>query len=169
MVDLTAWSTQNKLQSFLKIFYWVGGGYSISPGPYAHRYPPPPPCKSPVWNPESIKYIYLLSPLHIGPYYFDLSNTQYALDKINLWRNELGSSQSLYLGCPNHLYFVVPVEGSTDSCALGENEGERCPDKHPDNSESCMKPWVNQIHIFAKPFAHWSLLFWPKQYSIRVG
>ncbi|XP_064392002.1 transcription factor 7-like 2 isoform X1 [Halichondria panicea] len=28
------------------------------------------------------------------------------------------------------------VEGSTDSCALGENEGERCPDKHPDNSES---------------------------------
>ncbi len=85
MVDLTAWSTQNKLQSFLKIFYWVEGLLNIS---RALRPSLSPRAKSPVWNPESIKYIYLLSPLHIGPYYFDLymyksiSNTQYALDKI---------------------------------------------------------------------------------------
>ncbi|XP_064392011.1 transcription factor 7-like 2 isoform X2 [Halichondria panicea] len=32
------------------------------------------------------------------------------------------------------------VEGSTDSCALGESEGERCPDKHPDNSSNWCAP-----------------------------
>ena len=52
------------------------------------------------------------------------------------------SSQSMYLGvqitCTTLI--VVSGEGSSDNCALGEREGERCPAKHPDSPSNWCAP-----------------------------